>query len=684
MSQKLIDRLHGRAEFGELVGILGTTFEADQDFLEMDFLPSLLGLRSWDDRNWSSRIRTEQALAGMQAVVLLADARVYRGRPRSLRIEHRLVTRPGGARFHPKILLLVYERAVRLQIGSANLTEPGYRRNHEVVVGLTSTRKAPGDHGLIRDALGQIEDVLGEELGPAGRDLVVRARTSLGEEDEPGRAALDRILVSGPGRPLWQDFLARWPAQERVARVVVVSPFWSENLARSPVIRLVEELRRRDQAADRVHLELIGNGVPIGDERHCPVLPAAYASWDYGAHGIEATAQAVDPEARDTSDQVLGVRSLHAKVVLLHGPRTTLAYAGSANFTRRGWGLGPEANIEAGICLLRTGASAQALSALVPPLAGGPVPLGAKDPPELAPPEEEAPPASWPSFLKAVLLRPASEDSETLELVLECDPVSIPGGWRILDPRCDVALPAGQVAPEELVVPLVPAALDRLLTFQQLEVEWGSPSLRALVPVNVDRAARDGLPMAPGTSKPGESELVAYYQGHLRWEELFPPPPGEEDDGETRNSAPEGSHVDTSRIQTYQVREFVEALTGIREELREARHSEPRMRLALLGPISPVTLAEAVRGAAMAEPATRTPVAAGFQLVELLVALGEARNLDGDPHTAQAWTELVDAAHERVDQLWQTLLARWPRDLGPGSRFHGYRRKVLTSSGGPR
>ncbi|MEW6441457.1 MAG: hypothetical protein AB1640_11030 [bacterium] len=49
-----------------------------------------------------------------------------------------------------------------------------------------------------------------------------------------------------------------------------------------------------------------------------------------------------------------------------------------------------------------------------------------------------------------------------------------------------------------------------------------------------------------------------------------------------------GSPVDTARIQSYQIREFVEALQGIRDDLKNASGAcEQAMRMALVGVVSP-------------------------------------------------------------------------------------------------
>jgi phosphatidylserine/phosphatidylglycerophosphate/cardiolipin synthase-like enzyme len=47
---------------------------------------------------------------------------------------------------HAKVTLLHFEHAVRLIVGSANLTKQGYRENREAVAVLTATQKRGTPH----------------------------------------------------------------------------------------------------------------------------------------------------------------------------------------------------------------------------------------------------------------------------------------------------------------------------------------------------------------------------------------------------------------------------------------------------------------------------------------------------------------------------------------------------------
>jgi phosphatidylserine/phosphatidylglycerophosphate/cardiolipin synthase-like enzyme len=128
---------------GNVIAMLGTTFELDPTFFDSDYLPTFLGLGAWEDTSWTNRVAMQRALANTEATVVMMDARRFRGRPRSLHIEVVPVVGSGGMKLHAKVLIVVQERAVRLLVGSANLTDSGYRYNREVALPIIATAQTP-------------------------------------------------------------------------------------------------------------------------------------------------------------------------------------------------------------------------------------------------------------------------------------------------------------------------------------------------------------------------------------------------------------------------------------------------------------------------------------------------------------------------------------------------------------
>jgi hypothetical protein len=79
--RKLVDWLGPCKEDGELRAMVGTTYEFQQEFFETDFLPNLLDLGAWKERNWTSRIALERRLADLKVAAVFIDSSCYRGRP---------------------------------------------------------------------------------------------------------------------------------------------------------------------------------------------------------------------------------------------------------------------------------------------------------------------------------------------------------------------------------------------------------------------------------------------------------------------------------------------------------------------------------------------------------------------------------------------------------------------------
>ena len=381
-------------------------------------------------------------------------------------------------------------------------------------------------------------------------------------------------------------------------------------------------------------------------------------------------------------DEFTGTRSLHAKVVLLEGANTSLILIGSANFTRHGCGFLPDplrANIEAGLIVRRYGLTRSALRNLIPKTTGDAVPLTGAAAGRLALPDPLPDELPWPTFLREVLLAPVAKETEQLDLVMTVTDTAT-GAWSISH------LPTDD-SPRQLLFEVVQPVkgtlshrvslskdnVERLLREQEVHVEWWQCSEGRSFPINVTAAARIALPISPGTGRPEEQNLIAYYQGMITWEDLFPDPEPAPGRGKIKPDPDERDCVDTSRIQSYIIRDFVEALKGIRDDLKAAAQSPKAcMRLALLGSVSPVALAKRVLEAS--DMQKRTPTAAGFQLVEILACIDEARHYEAATRFRDEWLSFVDEASTEVDGMLDKLKHRY---LGALSQnFQRYSKSV--------
>ena len=683
--RKLMDKVIQREAQGEVLGIIATTYEMQPDFLETDYLPTLLGLGSWDDRNWSSRIQLERKMAYMEQATIIQDARCYRGRPRSLRLEHKPAIGLKGQKLHAKVTLILYENAVRLIVGSSNLTEPGYRKNREVVTTVVTTESEPAQGGLILQAISDMPSFLTGWWTPGAQKIAGSIIDRLHEWKVTRFDGGGEFVWSGRGEPLWQSFLSKWPAEKRIESIKIISPFWSEEGRDGPLAQMLGTLADRKLLANDADLTLLTDAAVSGENSYRPVLPESIAAFDPAQYGVKALAQAVDPrvlpEEMQMRDGFIATRALHAKVVLFEGKNIALAYAGSANFTHHGWGFLPDprrANIEAGLIFQRTGNAVHVLQSLIPDGAGEVVLLNGHAKRKVTQPEPSTEAGPWPGFLSDVRLTAAKDVSEKLELAIKVIPGFVTGSWSLEIAGDDKEILFthinGNVVEAEIIIPLPELRLNILLRQQEVWVRWWESEELQPYPVNVDLDARAILPISPDSGLPGENMLIAYYQGRIAWEELFPPPPEEWDGLDPSEDAGLEGGVDTSRIQSYQIREFVEALQGIRDDLRASSSSEPAMRLALSGPVSPVALAKIIVKAV--EGKKRTATAGSFQLLELLACLFDARVFEVLEHLRGPWIRQVNKAIVQIETLHERLVKNHPTDLLAGKSLKTFERKL--------
>lgn len=677
--RKLMDRLAaGTERWGRIEALFATSYELDPDFVEVDLMPSLFGLGAWDDRGWTSRIALERALAQMESAAIVMQADRYRGRPRPLRLEVSPFAVRGEC-LHAKVLLVVHENAVRLLVGSANLTTPGYRENREVAVIVEADARSAAETSLVRQALDGMPARLRGRLAEGARRSLDLAR---GRLDEWGVGSLEEstwFVWGGGERALVDEIVGRWEGPEPLDRIAIVSPFWSDADAHETVRELVRRVRplSRLDGGGSLEIRLLTEAARLPDGTWRPQAPASFLGLNAGHPGTRVTMQAVSPavtpEEVGGREDFRGVRPLHAKVAVLEGPETSLAYLGSANFTRRGWGFVDDparANIEAGILLRRRGRERAALSALLPEAIGPVIDLSSATASDVAAPHASPAAAACAYFVREVVLEPSPDRPDVLDLVVAADPeaAEFEVETREDEPklliRCGGGRDRYRMTPSE-------ETLKTLLQTREVVVSSATLTEPVTVPLNVSLAARTALPIAPDERRPDELLLVSYYQGRLSWEELFEDPEAPLDRARLASASSfVGSAVDTSRIQSYQVRAFVQALQGIRDDLRAAVISEPSIRLAIRGPVSPVALAKQVAHAAKRHE--RSATAAAFQLAEVLAQIDAAWGFPVPERLSTIWKVEIDAAGAEVRRLLEEIRNSDLERLGPGTSFGRY------------
>lgn len=683
-SRRLTDHVVGSPELGPIRGLLATTYDLDPVFVEVDYLPSLLRLPAGDDHSIRSRAQLEVELARMEAAALLSEARRFQGRPRSLRVH---VTPASGAAMgvlHAKVTLVVHSDAVRLLVSSANLTTSGYRENREVALAVVAQRKRLEERRLVRQALADMPLLLRSWWNEAAERVVASARSLLdgwGSEGDVDTDPDDRFVWGAPDRAIWRQFTAAWPAEEAVTAVKIVSPFWSEEGQDGQLARLLEGLRARGAKTDGADVLLVTQATAATTHAYLPTLPDSYRTFDFRTLGVNVSAACAKPqvEVEDTGrDDIARSRALHAKVVVVEGRKTTLAYAGSANFTGPGWGFcAPgHVNVEAGVVLRRKGKDGAALRLLVPPILGERQSLEGGGQPRLAPPTKEPNDTSWPAFVRGAELRASGEDARRLELRVLLVESALPAWWSLaLGADLPERMSQGEaVAGDVQTLALSEDEVRTVYRNQAVYLRWEGMGGDEPVayPVNATLEVREQIPFGDPEALPREDDLVAFYQGRIALEDTCPEPPGAEKEGGGPSSAAL-SEVDTSNILSYQIRSFVEALRGIQDELARNTATESSMRLALLGPVSPVALAKEIERAA---DRGRSSVAAGFQVTELIACLGRVRTIPVEDCLREAWVNAIREAEVEITGVLRRLTSS-RGELGSGGAFDRYLRAIL-------
>ena len=129
--RRLLDRLApDKSRTGRVRRVLATTHDLDAEFFDSDFLCTALSVSQADFTGRAGQLGLQRKLAELDYCGVLCEAGAYRSRPSLRTVVYPVALH--GACLHAKLVVIEYYHAVRLLIGSANLTSAGYRHNREV------------------------------------------------------------------------------------------------------------------------------------------------------------------------------------------------------------------------------------------------------------------------------------------------------------------------------------------------------------------------------------------------------------------------------------------------------------------------------------------------------------------------------------------------------------------------
>lgn len=325
----LLDHWQKPQDAGDPVGVIATTFTLDPEFFEQTCLARFLAVESVDEGTGSvddlvARLELEESLRA-PAVTVLADWS-QQGERSTLRWDVLHCQVPGGGLLHAKVAILLWERATRVIIGSANLTEAGYRRQIELAMAADLGPHCILPPDVMRQLADEVESYLDLVPGLSGdvpaRRQAVRTLALFRERVGAQPRITSDVKVSfaptnaesGPFDALEQAWSGSRPLQ-----ATHLSPFWDSG--DSAVLQHVAGLLSGRPKEDR------WQDVAVV---HWPPSEVAFPLEHFDV------VDAVNELDLDDAE----VRRLHAKCLLLSQGEWVVALIGSSNHTKSGFGLG--------------------------------------------------------------------------------------------------------------------------------------------------------------------------------------------------------------------------------------------------------------------------------------------------------------------------------------------------------
>jgi hypothetical protein len=149
-TEAMLDLWRPPQSAGDPIGCLATTYTFHPGLFDEQCLGRFLDIESEPDReDLAFLLERESRLGGVYAGVLVDHTQA--GVEHSLRWDV-LRVQPKSGKQHAKLSLLVWNHHVRIIVASANLTESGYRFNHEVA-GTVDLAPEDANHQMLAEAI---------------------------------------------------------------------------------------------------------------------------------------------------------------------------------------------------------------------------------------------------------------------------------------------------------------------------------------------------------------------------------------------------------------------------------------------------------------------------------------------------------------------------------------------------
>ena len=354
---KLLEAWEAPKEAGAPVGCIATSYTFSPAFFEEECLGRFLGLSTDPTQDGPLYlIEREEKLFQVVCAAAIIDKNYCKG-TRSLRWDLIPVRAP-GITLHSKISLLCWSNWTRIIIGSANLTEDGFRRNQEIFGVLDYSESHDSPLAVLHEIVGFLRDITNYSNTANSKDpsldrvnkLLDRAEAipetwRANNRKDRGGVAVRSLLVA-PGRPdAFEQLTSLWPESKRANLAIVISPFFDAPENRNlPTEEIWRFLRRRGESG--VRYGITAEKIP-GEEFHYIHAPKSlYNSFPHGRQDVWIEFYNIELEKLEAN------RPLHAKSYWFESDKWIAFMIGSSNFTSAGLGLADRPNLEANLIYL--------------------------------------------------------------------------------------------------------------------------------------------------------------------------------------------------------------------------------------------------------------------------------------------------------------------------------------------
>ena len=511
----MLDLWRPPKDAGDPIGCLATTYTFTPGLFDEQCLARFLEIESEPNReDLAFLLERESRLGPVYAGVLVDQTQA--GVEHSYRWDV-LPVRIRGGKQHAKISLLAWDTCVRILVASANLTEQGYRSNHEVAAQIDLTPDE-GNVGALEDALAFLRSLINLVPGPANASpIVLRAASFLASVER----RVSRWTPKSQQRSVRQRLVCTLPARGRGTRprssldeavalcrsrggspreVWIASPFFddesSTNQVTTSLCKLMGRGGRRDVWLCVPALQDEGSSAwRIAAPKSLLTTPKRY--------GAEVHVEALPHQDTDKN-----LRPWHAKMLAFRAVRYSALMMGSSNFTTAGMGIDQRRNAEANLLTIvqhgNFARDAGRLDAVWPEM----VEISDPDDAEWrgADPEREEEEQASHSPVALGFLAAVYHAGDHRQIVLQLDPEQLPSKWRVCATGHDTPellssedwQKAGRKATVEI-------SWEPSQPPEKLLVQWGDDK-ETFLPLNVHD--RGELPPPPQLDKMSADDML--------------------------------------------------------------------------------------------------------------------------------------------------------------------------------